>query len=686
LHLVAKHHHEGISGDSMYAANRSINQRNALIQKIEFDINRTERKLAMYFGPLARLDQEIQSQADLGNLLECQIQYVNIAMSAGADINFNALYDDYVAALEKVKEQLIERYRHALLYKENTAEAEELSEENRKELLHEYKLILQNLMAPFYDFQLNAEAKFAELFEAKKADYNACEAIIDEIYERKKPITTALYEEGQIYTQRREQYVEKSLQSIKHPLIQACEQGDLEQVETLLKLHSNGWFRLGQSKVKAYINAAHEENFYVLHVLIKDYKNDPVCSLKGERWIIRDKKNRVAIAELLLKNGANRQQLTADNYTPLHLAAKHGHAGLAKVLLENGCKANVVAAGADKGNNRTPLHMAAFNGHIDVVSLLLKHNANMHAVTIKEDGGKTALHEACAMGHLDIVRLLVANGAHVNALDVGGNAVLAYVENSKIALYLLDKGALATMEQGQNSLDTLLKRAQSRRNDDLMQVLIDHGVRLRDRELTHVMNEKIASNSLGQQRQPAKENYLEELQRQKQEELEAYKKELEERYSIEEAAFQHDTTQHDTTTHFDRLDHTVQQHIFSWLNYKSLATATTVSKYWYQLIHSDNLKQFGVSLVTIDDINDAKNYMNEQREQCEDLLSEGLTEKWRVIHIKPMLHNTDWAVTLCKQDKTQTLCLSSNVLINYAQRYRYSLTHEPSNFHTISLN
>jgi ankyrin repeat protein len=61
-----------------------------------------------------------------------------------------------------------------------------------------------------------------------------------------------------------------------------------------------------------------------------------------------------------------------DNRTPLSWAAKRGHKGIVKLLLEKG--ADVNAATVSFG--QTPLYWASENGHVDVVKLLLEKGAD----------------------------------------------------------------------------------------------------------------------------------------------------------------------------------------------------------------------------------------------------------------------------------------------------------------------
>ena len=78
----------------------------------------------------------------------------------------------------------------------------------------------------------------------------------------------------------------------------------------------------------------------------------------------------MAIAKLLLTNGAKIDSKDNDGETALHEAAKWGHLKLIQFFIGQG--ANVNAVGSD---GRSPVHIAIAHGNIDVVNLLKKYGA-----------------------------------------------------------------------------------------------------------------------------------------------------------------------------------------------------------------------------------------------------------------------------------------------------------------------
>jgi ankyrin repeat protein len=105
-------------------------------------------------------------------------------------------------------------------------------------------------------------------------------------------------------------------------------------------------------------------------------------------------------ARLLLEQGA-KADAVASNPTqvmPLHSAASARNLDAARLLLEHGAPVN-----ARQQLGWVPIHAAAQNGDRAVLELLLKHGADP---TIANDDGKTAAKVARDKGHSEIADLL----------------------------------------------------------------------------------------------------------------------------------------------------------------------------------------------------------------------------------------------------------------------------------------
>ena len=138
-----------------------------------------------------------------------------------------------------------------------------------------------------------------------------------------------------------------------------------------------------------------------------------------------------------LASGESVETLGPGKKTPLHRAAKYGHAHIARVLLERGAD-----AGAQReGDGDFPLHIAATEGHDEVVRVLLDHGAGVDTPNAE---GKTPLHRAAKYGRLTSVSLLLAAGADCEARRGDGDTPLLLAVSEglvEVAVLLLDGGA-----------------------------------------------------------------------------------------------------------------------------------------------------------------------------------------------------------------------------------------------------
>lgn len=250
----------------------------------------------------------------------------------------------------------------------------------------------------------------------------------------------------------------------------AVESGDISRVVKLLEVSTD-------------INVKNEQGFTPLHV----------AAIRGNSEIV----------ECLLERGADVHGLAdveSEDYwddqfsdydlprvigTPLHEAARYGHAQVVNLLLSRGaainfgdsscCSALLVAIvvghpdvvavlikhGADltlpagghdycfdvddaEGNNmpvNAPIQVAAYLGRLEIVKQLLKAGV---PVNTEANNGWTALHAAICGGKIEVAKLLIENGANINQVTVGDKTGLDIATSGSEEIEL-DKAMIALL-------------------------------------------------------------------------------------------------------------------------------------------------------------------------------------------------------------------------------------------------
>ncbi|XP_069491549.1 ankyrin repeat domain-containing protein 27 isoform X2 [Ambystoma mexicanum] len=203
-------------------------------------------------------------------------------------------------------------------------------------------------------------------------------------------------------------------------LMRAVADGDLEMVRYLFEWLDEDFDEMEE--------AAHTETIEFCHPLCQCAKCGPA-----------QKKFTGVPANGLGVNVSNR-----DGFTPLHIAAQHGHPGLVSLLLKHG--ANV---GAKNGNYAVPLHLACQAGNLQVVKCLLDCSAKENK---KDINGSTPLMYACLNGQHEIAALLLEHGASPNISNNKGNTALHEAVKKKhevLVEVLLQYGALVHVRNKQ---------------------------------------------------------------------------------------------------------------------------------------------------------------------------------------------------------------------------------------------
>ncbi|CAG0911386.1 unnamed protein product, partial [Cyprideis torosa] len=129
---------------------------------------------------------------------------------------------------------------------------------------------------------------------------------------------------------------------------------------------------------------------------------------------------------------------TNRGFTPLHLAARKGHAASLEVLVGEG-RADPWIKMED---GLLPIHYAAWYGQPEAVRFFLKYNASHPGrgdmLNERDDDGDTPLSCAVLEGDVECVRLLLEAGADVTIANEDGQTPIDLAKNgSEISLCLI---------------------------------------------------------------------------------------------------------------------------------------------------------------------------------------------------------------------------------------------------------
>ncbi|KAL5368328.1 ankyrin repeat-containing protein [Cryptosporidium parvum] len=126
------------------------------------------------------------------------------------------------------------------------------------------------------------------------------------------------------------------------------------------------------------------------------------------------------VVELLLSSGADLSLGLPHTCAPcrggqisskaIHFAAIRGNRMITEILLKYGADINDVDE-----DNKTPLHYASFRSNLDYAKWVIEKGADVNA---KDKYGRTPLHIASLSGNLEITKILIENGSEVRARDI----------------------------------------------------------------------------------------------------------------------------------------------------------------------------------------------------------------------------------------------------------------------------
>ncbi|XP_072278229.1 ankyrin repeat domain-containing protein 27 [Pyxicephalus adspersus] len=200
---------------------------------------------------------------------------------------------------------------------------------------------------------------------------------------------------------------ESSLSSLSTSTGQEDTKSRYKEVEKLLRAVSDGDLEMVR---------------YLLEWVDEDYEDDLEDSLLGKKEFCHPLcqcRTCGPVQKKLSKipsNGLSVNVTSRDGFTPVHIAALHGHTVLVSLLLKHGAQVD-----AKNGTRAIPLHLACLKGHLEVVKILMEYSTGKNK---KDMNGNTPLIYACMGAHLEIASILLEHGASVNLCNVKGNTAL----------------------------------------------------------------------------------------------------------------------------------------------------------------------------------------------------------------------------------------------------------------------
>lgn len=205
----------------------------------------------------------------------------------------------------------------------------------------------------------------------------------------------------------------------------AAADGKTEAVEMLLKAKADPNVKNARGKLAVQL-AAFADHAEVVRRLVASKSEVPgvfTAALVGENH---------RLAELLKAKRELVKERNQAGYTSLHVAAREGHEGAIRTLLDAGADVNAVDIETKEDpypNEWTPLHLAALAQKAKVAKLLLDHGAKPSPPDRR--GMLTPLHYAAWVGDAEVVKVLLGAKADRGAKDGMGRTPLGLARERK---------------------------------------------------------------------------------------------------------------------------------------------------------------------------------------------------------------------------------------------------------------
>jgi ankyrin repeat protein len=206
----------------------------------------------------------------------------------------------------------------------------------------------------------------------------------------------------------------------------------------LLKANANPNVKDGQGRIPVQL-AAQGDHAAIVRLLVRNKSDIPDVFTAA----IVGAKDR--LAQLVQATPGSTKLRNVDGLTPLHVAAREGHADAVRLLIAAGADVKAVDNHPETqfrqqfSHGLTPLHLAAMADKPAIALILLDHGADVNAPD--QEARLTPLHLAAWAGEAELVKLLLARKADREAKDEMGRTplMLAKDRGHAAVITLLEK-------------------------------------------------------------------------------------------------------------------------------------------------------------------------------------------------------------------------------------------------------
>ena len=209
-----------------------------------------------------------------------------------------------------------------------------------------------------------------------------------------------------------------SSQVFAQNIFQAIQNGDIEQVKSILEEDENAVNSQDKDNDTPLHYAASQDNSEMVELLLHEGAALNTQNYQGYTPLHRAASGGLLkAAQTLVAAGADVHLKTKRGRTPLFLVAmNNGKVNLAKMLLDAGADVNT-----QENSGSTPLSYAPFRGFNDLIDLFLDYGAE---VRVDSDLWFEVFHRACSIGHKRLTELMIEKGLDITKKNEDGRLPL----------------------------------------------------------------------------------------------------------------------------------------------------------------------------------------------------------------------------------------------------------------------